>query len=127
MTVRHTLGNFLRCIGTLSLATVLVLTGNLFVAKQVAHAAPPANKANAETAHAAYGSLPTTFIANGGQLDASVRYEVRSSVGHLFFTPQGVTLALTATANTPVEAQHINSTLANLGTVRLSWAWPQAA
>ena len=107
MTVRHTLRNFLRCFGTLSLINALVLTGNLFVTKQVAHAMPPANKASAETTHAAYGSLPTTFIANGGQLDASVRYEVRSSVGHLFFTPQDVTLALTAADNAPVAARDI--------------------
>jgi len=109
MTVRHTLGNFLRYFSTLSLISALVLTGNLFAVKQAAHATPPANKVSAETTRSAYGSLPTTFIANAGQLDASVRYEVRSSAGHLFFTPQGVTLALTATANTPVEAQHIKS------------------
>jgi len=107
MTVRHMLKNFLRCFGTLSLITVLVLTGNLLVAKQIAHAEPSANKVSAETGHAAYGSLPTTFIANAGQLDASVRYEVRSSAGHLFFTPQGVTLALTAADSAPVEPHHI--------------------
>ena len=111
MTVRHNSRIFLRCSGTLSLITVLVLTGNLLVAKQIAHAAPPANKASAETAHATYGSLPTTFIANAGQLDTNVRYEVRSSARHLFFTPQGVTLALTAAANAPVAAQHIKPTV----------------
>ena len=107
MIVRHMLRNSLRCFGTLSLTTVLVLTGNLFAVKQVAHAAPPANKASTETTHATYGNLPTTFIANGGQLDASVRYEVRSSVGHLFFTPQGVTLALTVADNAPVAPHDI--------------------
>jgi len=101
------LRNSLRCFGTLSLTTVLVLTGNLFAVKQVTHAVPHANKVAAETMRSAYGSLPTTFIANAGQLDASVRYEVRSSVGHLFFTPQGVTLALTVADSAPVAAYDI--------------------
>ena len=96
MTVRPMMRNFLRCFGTLSLISVFVLAGTLFATKQVTHAAPPINKASA------YGSLPTTFIANAGQLDASVRYEVRSSAGHLFFTPQGVTLALTAADNASI-------------------------
>ena len=109
MTVIHTLKNLLRCFGTLSLTIALVLAGNLFVTKQAAHAAPSISKITAETAHTAYGSLPTTFIANDGQLDASVRYEMRSSAGHLFFTPQGITLALTAPANAPAAAQHIKS------------------
>ena len=107
MTVRHNLRSFLRCTGTLSLTTALALTGNLFAAKQAAYAAPSINKAGAETVHAAYDSLPTTFIANAGQLDASVRYEVRSSVGHLFFTPQGVTLAVTAADNAPVAPHDV--------------------
>ena len=107
MIVRHMLRNSLRCFGTLSLTTVLVLTGNLFAVKQVTHAVPHANKVAAETMRSAYGSLPTTFIANAGQLDASVRYEVRSSVGHLFFTPQGVTLALTVADSAPVAAYDI--------------------
>jgi len=107
MTVRRTLRSSLRCIGTLSFAAGLALTANSLVVKNVAHAALRANKVSAETTHPTYGSLPTTFIANAGQLDASVRYEVRSSAGHLFFTPQGVTLALTAAANAPVAAQPI--------------------
>ena len=101
MTVRPMMRNFLRCFGTLSLISVFVLAGTLFATKQVTHAAPPINKASA------YGSLPTTFIANAGQLDASVRYEVRSSAGHLFFTPQGVTLARTAADNAPVAPHDI--------------------
>jgi len=36
-----------------------------------------------------------------------VRYEVRSSVGRLFFTPQGVTLALTTADNAPVAVHAI--------------------
>jgi len=107
MTVTHTLRSFLRCLGTLSLVTVLALTGTFFVTKKAAHAAPSANKASDETAGTVYGSLPTAFIANGGQLDASVHYEVRSSAGHLFFTPQGVTLALTAADNAPVAPHDI--------------------
>jgi len=107
MIVKHTLKNSLCCIRIFSLITALVLMGNLFVAKQVARATPPTNKASAETAGTVYGSLPTAFIANGGQLDASVRYEVRSSAGHLFFTPQGVTLALTAADKAPIAPYDI--------------------
>ncbi|MEP7290088.1 MAG: SBBP repeat-containing protein [Chloroflexota bacterium] len=54
-----------------------------------------------KSAQDAYGKLPTSFIANAGQLDSSVRFEVRSSAGHLFFTPQGVTLALTTGSKSP--------------------------
>ncbi|MEP7288199.1 MAG: SBBP repeat-containing protein [Chloroflexota bacterium] len=57
--------------------------------------------ASTKSAQDAYGKLPTSFIANAGQLDSSVRFEVRSSAGHLFFTPQGVTLALTTGSKSP--------------------------
>ncbi|MEP7286067.1 MAG: SBBP repeat-containing protein [Chloroflexota bacterium] len=57
--------------------------------------------ATTKSAHDAYGKLPTSFIANAGQLDPSVRFEVRSSSGQLFFTAQGVTLALATGSYVP--------------------------
>ncbi|MEP7289308.1 MAG: SBBP repeat-containing protein [Chloroflexota bacterium] len=57
--------------------------------------------ASTKSTHDAYGKLPTSFIVNAGQLDPSVRFEVRSSAGHLFFTPQGVTLTLTTGLHLP--------------------------
>jgi len=101
--VKPTLQNYSCRFGTLSLIVAVVLTSNLFAVKQATHVAPHTNKVAIETTRSAYGSLPTTFIANAGQLDASVRYEVRSSVGHLFFTSQGVTLAIIPSANTPQQ------------------------
>jgi len=111
ISVKSTLQNYSRRFGTLSFIVAVALTGNLFLVKNAAHAAPIPNELMSEAARTPYGNLPTTFIANAGQLDANVRYEVRSSAGHLFFTPQGVTLALTTVANAPAVAQHIKSAI----------------
>jgi hypothetical protein len=48
----------------------------------------------------AFGRLPLSFVPNAGQTDPAVRFQVRSSVGTLFFTPGGVVLSLP----TPVQA-----------------------
>ena len=43
----------------------------------------------------AYGKLPLYFIENQGQLDARVAYYIQGRDKSVFFTPQGVTYALT--------------------------------
>jgi hypothetical protein len=44
---------------------------------------------------AAFGRLPLTFIQNQGQVDARVAYYVQGRDKTLYFTPQGITFALT--------------------------------
>ena len=44
----------------------------------------------------AYGKLPLYFIENQGQLDARVAYYIQGRDKSVYFTPQGVTFALTA-------------------------------
>src|SRR5579864_2267668 len=53
---------------------------------------------SAASAKAAYGALPLSFIANAGQIDPSVRYQVRSSAGTLSFESDEVMLNLPALA-----------------------------
>jgi hypothetical protein len=50
-----------------------------------------------------YGQLPLSFVANAGQTDPSVRFQVRGSGGALSFEAEGVTLSLPA-AKTWAEA-----------------------
>ncbi|MBN1993912.1 MAG: SBBP repeat-containing protein [Anaerolineae bacterium] len=49
-----------------------------------------------------WGQMPLYFIANQGQMDARVAYYVQGNDKTLYFTPQGITFALTGlTANHP--------------------------
>jgi hypothetical protein len=48
-----------------------------------------------------FGKLPLSFVPNTGQTDPSVRFQVRSMGGRLFFTPSEVVLSLP----TPAEPQ----------------------
>ncbi|MHB8628267.1 MAG: DUF7948 domain-containing protein [Aggregatilineales bacterium] len=43
-----------------------------------------------------YGQLPLSFIANAGQIDPTVRFQVRSGSGTFSFEPDGVALSLPA-------------------------------
>ncbi|MHB8753135.1 MAG: hypothetical protein ACYDBJ_28605, partial [Aggregatilineales bacterium] len=43
------------------------------------------------SAAASYGTLPLSFIANAGQIDPAVRFQVRSGGGTLSFGSDGVT------------------------------------
>ncbi len=52
------------------------------------HAVPHASAA------ASYGNLPLSFIANAGQIDPAVHFQVRSGGGTLSFESEGVTLSL---------------------------------
>src|SRR2546426_18702 len=47
----------------------------------------------------AYGKLPLYFIENRGQLDGRVAYYVQGRDTTLYFTPEGLTLALTGAAD----------------------------
>src|SRR5579864_1620324 len=51
-----------------------------------------------------YGQLPLSFIANAGQIDPSVRFQVRSSAGTLSFESDGVTLNLPVAASNASQA-----------------------
>ena len=43
-----------------------------------------------------FGKLPLYFVENQGQLDERVAYYIQGSDKTLYFTPDGVTFALTA-------------------------------
>src|SRR5579864_4980588 len=45
------------------------------------------------------GELPLSFIANAGQTDASVRFQVRNNGSALFFAASSVTLSLPAASS----------------------------
>ncbi|HEV8662355.1 MAG TPA: hypothetical protein VGT06_04320, partial [Candidatus Methylomirabilis sp.] len=51
--------------------------------------------------HAAFGTLPLYFIENQGQVDRRVTYYVQGHDTTVYFTPTGVTLALTGPAAPP--------------------------
>ena len=55
-------------------------------------------------AQEAYGSLPLYFIENRGQVDARVAYYIQGRETVLYFTSQGLTLALTGTETYPTDA-----------------------
>lgn len=79
--------------------------GSLLVAVLIALqalSAPPAPPVRAETAtaDARWGEMPLHFIANQGQMDSRVAYYVQGSDKVLYFTPEGVTFALSTHAGT---------------------------
>src|SRR5579864_5522582 len=87
-------------------AILMVLISSVTTASaHLAHAAGAAvvsGKVNAASVAGQYGKLPLSFIANAGQIDPSVRFQVRSSGGTLSFESGGVTLAVTnLTPNSP--------------------------
>lgn len=51
----------------------------------------------------AYGKLPLHFVENRGQLDRAVAYYVQGRGQAVYFTPQGVTFALTGQASSADE------------------------
>ena len=46
---------------------------------------------------AASGRLPLSFVPNAGQMDPTVRFQVRSAGATLFFTPNEIVLSLPTT------------------------------
>gem|GEM_PF-1224142 len=68
--------------------------------------------------HNAAVALPTPFIANAGQTDSVVHFEVKNRAGQLFFTPDGVMLSVPI--NTTNAMQQIEPALPDdlLGFVR---------
>ncbi|MGH8613865.1 MAG: hypothetical protein ACREYF_18050, partial [Gammaproteobacteria bacterium] len=78
-----------------SLMALLLVSG--------APAAPGAEPDTATKARvdAAFGQLPLLFIENRGQLDATVAYYVQGRSTSLYFTPGGVTFALSGKQDPP--------------------------
>ncbi|MDQ3583940.1 MAG: hypothetical protein M3495_21120, partial [Pseudomonadota bacterium] len=74
-----------------SLMALLLVSG--------APAAPGAEPDTATKARveAAFGQLPLLFIENRGQLDPTVAYYVQGRSTSLYFTPGGLTFALSGT------------------------------
>jgi hypothetical protein len=62
---------------------------------EVSADSPGAAKATARHIRQALGQLPLYFVENQGQLDKRVVYYIQGSDKTLYFTPDGVTFALT--------------------------------
>jgi len=76
------------------LVLALVPTVPLLPVWPAAAGAPPAAAEPMAAPAADWGRLPLYFVANQGQLDARVAYSIQGRDKALYFTPQGVTLAL---------------------------------
>ncbi len=98
--------DLMRLVGYLAIALLLVVqptAGSAWVTRSVSVLA-----ANAHPAQAApvgverdFGQLPLYFVQNRGQLDPQVAYYIQGSDKTIYFTPQGLTLALAGEALTP--------------------------
>jgi len=73
--------------------------------------------AHAEQLRARYGTMPLYFIENQGQLDARVGYYLHGHDTSVYFTPQGVTYALTGPSAAPATGQDALSKAARLDKV----------
>ncbi len=83
----------------------LFLAGSFFL-MPVAHAADVAapTEAQKESVRAVMGKVPLYFIENRGQVDAAVSYYLEGEDTTAYFTPTGVTFALTGPAEAPSTA-----------------------
>jgi hypothetical protein len=64
------------------------------------HAPPPVNRA---AILESFGRMPLYFVENRGQMDSQVAYYVQGSDKTIYFTPEGVTFALSAPVEPPNE------------------------
>ena len=84
------------------LSTTFLFAALLALPAPVAPAATSASVQLNASSHATtrvqpdWGKMPLYFIANQGQMDARVAYYVQGSDKTLYFTPEGVTFALTS-------------------------------
>ena len=77
----------------------LMLAALAILAALTAATGSGAQAATTVEADPQWGQMPLYFIANQGQLDSPVAYYVQGSDKTLYFTPQGVTFALTDAAS----------------------------
>ena len=80
--------------------------GSAGLALLLVSGAPAAPGAEPDTAtkarvEAAFGQLPLLFIENRGQLDPAVAYYVQGRSTSLYFTPEGLTFALSGKQDPP--------------------------
>src|SRR5579864_7423740 len=83
---------------------MVLISSATTVSAQLAHAASAvvvSDTVNSASEAGQYGKLPLSFIANAGQIDPSVRFQVRSSGGTLSFGTGGVMLNLLLIPNSP--------------------------
>jgi hypothetical protein len=87
--------------------------------------APPAPIMHATArAQTDWGKMPLYFIANQGQMDARVAYYVQGSDKTLYFTPEGVTFALSDLAGSPQEGEGKSRWVAKLDFVQANLVRP---
>lgn len=72
---------------------------------------------NSHNQQASYGQLPLSFIANTGQTDPSVKFQVKGANHSIFFTPNEITFIAFQTPNEPgkeaTKSSVVRSSLAN--------------
>ena len=71
--------------------------------------APPAQNAGNLQVDVEFGKMPLYFVANQGQLDRQVAYYVQGRDKTLYFTPEGVTIALNGPRKTGEDLLRIDS------------------
>lgn len=72
---------------------------------------------NSHNQQASYGQVPLSFIANTGQTDPSVKFQVKGAGHSIFFTPNEITFIAFQTPNEPgkeaTNSSVVRSSLAN--------------
>ena len=74
-----------------------------------------AGKSNEQQVLEAYGKLPLYFIENQGQIDPRVAYYIQGGDKSIYFTPEGVTFALTAAGEEEVSSEDFAQPADSLG------------
>jgi hypothetical protein len=101
--------------------SILLAAG--FGAVFTARGATPPPRARAATpaeARAAIGRLPLCFVENRGQLDSRVAYAVSGEDTSVYFTPDGVTYALSGTSPSAPGARHAGISTGEMGSINKS-------
>ncbi|WP_445176076.1 DUF7948 domain-containing protein [Microcoleus sp.] len=72
---------------------------------------------NSHNPHASYGQIPLSFIANTGQTDPNVKFQVKGAGHSIFFTPNEIAFVAFPTPNEPgnqaTTSSVVRSSLAN--------------
>ena len=72
---------------------------------------------NSQNQQASYGQIPLSFIANTGQTDPNVKFQVKGAGHSIFFTPNEIAFVAFPTPNEPrnqaTTSSVVRSSLAN--------------
>ena len=73
---------------------------------------------NAQNQKSSYGQIPLSFIANSGQTDPSVKFQVKGAGNSIFFSPNEISFTAFSTPTEPgnpaaTTSSTVRSSLAN--------------